>query len=78
MDNVNDIIDMLKDLLADATRKTNRIKEDVYEKEISRYSFSELVEAESLEDQARNILYTITGKVLYWLEVDERFIEVMD
>lgn len=78
MDNVNDIIDMLKDLLADATRKTNRIKEDVYEKEISRYSFSELVEAESLEDQARNILYMITGKVLYWLEVDERFIEVMD
>lgn len=78
MDNVNDIIDMLKDLLADATRKTNRIKEDVYEKEISRYSFSELVEAESLEDQVRNILYMITGKVLYWLEVDERFIEVMD
>lgn len=75
MDNVNDIIEMLKDLLADATRKTNRIKEDVYEKEISRYSFSELVEAESLEDQVRNILYTITGKALYWLEVDERFIE---
>lgn len=30
MDNVNDIIDMLKDRLVEATRKTNRIEADIY------------------------------------------------
>lgn len=73
MDNVNDIIDMLKDLLADATRKTDRIREDVYEKEISCYSFGELVEAEELENQARSILYMITNEELYWVEKDQAF-----
>lgn len=30
MDNVNDIIDMLKDRLVEATRKTMRVETDVY------------------------------------------------
>lgn len=75
MDNVNDIIEMLKDCLVEATRKTDRIREDVYEKEISRYSFSELVEAEELEEQLRTILFAITGRDLSWSEDDQAFLE---
>lgn len=48
MDNVNDIIGMLKDRLVEATRKTNRIEADVYCEDEPYYTFAELYEAQEL------------------------------
>lgn len=80
MDNVNDIIDMLKDRLVEATRKTARIildQEDSVKNGVpSLYSFAELIEAQELEGQLRSILYAITGVNLYWLETDQEFVEL--
>ena len=78
MDNVNDIIDMLKDRLVEATRKTNRIKADVYESDEPYYTFAELYEATALEEQLRSILFAITGKDLFWSEDDQAFFEQKD
>lgn len=78
MDNVNDIIDMLKDRLVEATRKTNRIKADIYGDDALHYTFAELYEAMELEDQLRSILFAITGKDLFWCEDDQAFIEQKD
>ena len=78
MDNVNDIIDMLKDRLVEATRKTNRIKADVYESDEPYYTFAELYEAIALEEQLRSILFVITGKELFWCEDNQTFIEQKD
>lgn len=78
MDNVNDIIDMLKDRLVEATRKTNRIKADIYGDDSIHYTFAELYEAMELEEQLRSILYAITGKDLFWHEDDQAFFEQKD
>lgn len=78
MDNVNDIIDMLKDRLVEATRKTNRIKADIYGDDSLHYTFAELYEAMELEDQLRSILCAITGKDLFWCEDDQVFFEQED
>lgn len=75
MDNVNDIIDMLKDRLVEATRKTNRIDTDIYGDDAFHYTFAELYEAIELEEQLRSILFAITGKELIWSEGDQVFIE---
>ena len=75
MDNVNDIIDMLKDRLVEATRKKNRIQTDYCGENKYDYSFAELYEAQELEDQLRSILYAITGSELFWSEDDQAFIE---
>lgn len=78
MDNVNDIIDMLKDRLVEATRKTNRIKADYCGENKYDYSWSELYEAQELEDQLRSILCAITGKDLLWSEDEQAFFEQKD
>lgn len=78
MDNVNDIIDMLKDRLVEATRKTNRIKADIYGDDAFHYTFAELYEAMALEEQLRSILFAITGKDLFWSEDDQAFFEQKD
>ena len=78
MDNVNDIIDMLKDRLVNATRKTNRIKADIYGDDTFHYTFAELYEAMELEDQLRSILFAITGKNLFWHEDSQAFVENED
>lgn len=78
MDNVNDIIDMLKDRLVEATRKTNRIKADIYGDDTLHYTFAELYEAQELEEQLRRILFAITGKDLFWSEDDQAFFEQKD
>lgn len=75
MDNVNDIIEMLKDRLVEATRKTNRIKADIYGDNALHYTFAELYEAMELEEQLRSILCAITGKDLFWCEDNQTFIE---
>lgn len=78
MDNVNDIIDMLKDRLVEATRKTVRVKTDVYESDEPYYTFVDLYEAIELEEQLRSILFAITGKDLFWSEDDQAFFEQKD
>ena len=78
MDNVNDIIDMLKDRLVEATRKTNRIKADIYGDYTPHYTFAELYEAQELEEQLRSILFAITEKDLFWSEYDQAFFEKED
>ena len=78
MDNVNDIIDMLKDRLVEATRKTNRIKADIYGDDTLHYTFAELYEAQELENQIRSILYAIIGVNLYWVEDSQAFVENED
>ena len=78
MDNVNDIIDMLKDRLVEATRKTSRIEVDVYGEDESYYTYAELYEAIALEEQLRSILFAITGKDLSWSEGDQAFFEQKD
>ena len=78
MDNVNDIIEMLKDRLVEATRKTVRVKTDVYESDEPYYTFVDLYEAIELEEQLRSILFAITGKNLFWSEDDQAFFEKED
>lgn len=78
MDNVNDIIEMLEDRLVEATRKTNRVKTDVYESDEPYYTFGELYEAMALEEQLRSILFAITGKDLFWHEDKQAFEESED
>lgn len=79
MDNVNDIIDMLKDRLVECSRKTDRIKADIYGDDAPHYyTFAELYEAMELEEQLRSILFTITGKELLWSEDDQAFFEQKD
>ena len=78
MDNVNDIIEMLKDRLVEATRKMNRIKTDIYGDDALHYTFAELYEAQELEGQLRSILCAITGKDLFWSEDDQAFFEQKD
>lgn len=78
MDNVNDIIDMLKDRLVEATRKTNRIKADIYGDDALHYTFAELYEAMELEEQLRSILFAITEKDLFWHEDSQAFVENED
>lgn len=78
MDNVNDIIDMLKDRLVEATRKTVRVKTDVYGEDEPYYTFGELYEAMALEEQLRSILFAITGKDLFWHEDSQAFVEDED
>lgn len=78
MDNVNDIIDMLKDRLVEATRKTNRIKTDIYGDDALHYTFAELYEAMELEGQLRSILFAITGNDLFWSEDNQAFFEKED
>ena len=78
MDNVNDIIEMLKDRLVEATRKTNRIEADVYGDDALHYTFAELYEAIELEEQLRSILCAITGKDLFWSEGNQAFFEQKD
>lgn len=78
MDNVNDIIDMLKDRLVECSRKTDRIKADIYGDNALHYTFAELYEAMELEEQLRSILFTITGKELLWSEDDQAFFEQKD
>lgn len=75
MDNVNDIIDMLKDRIVEATRKTNRIEADIYDDDAFHYTFAELYEAIELEEQLRSILFAITGKDLFWHEGSQAFFE---
>lgn len=75
MDNVNEIIDMLKDRLVEATRKTHRIKEDIYGENKYHYVSGELYEAMELEEQLRSILFTITGKDFFWHEDNQTFSE---
>ena len=75
MDNVNDIIDMLKDRLVEATRKTNRIQADMRGENKYHYTFSEEYEAIELEEQLRSIICAITGKDLFWCEGNQTFIE---
>lgn len=76
MDNVNDIIDMLKDRLVECSRKTDRIKADIYGDDAPyHYTFAELYEAIALEEQLRSILFAITGSELLWSEGDQVFIE---
>ena len=76
MDNVNDIIDMLKDRLVEATRKENRIKDDVYNSVEPCNTFADLIEAEGLADQLRSILTAITGEELYWDEDGQEFYKI--
>lgn len=45
MNNVNDIIDMLKDRLVECSRKTSRINKDIDDPDSTLYSFAELIEA---------------------------------
>ena len=78
MDNVNDIIDMLKDRLVEATRKTARIKADLYGDDVLHYTYAEMYEAMELEEQLRSILFAITGKDLFWSEDDQAFFEQKD
>lgn len=78
MDNVNDIIDMLKDRLVEYSRATDRIKADIYGDNALHYTFAELYEAMGLEEQLRSILFTITGKELLWSEDDQAFFEQKD
>lgn len=78
MDNVNDITDMLKDRLVEATRKTNRIQADVYGEDEPYYTFADLYEAMALEEQLRSILFAITGKDLFWHEDNQAFVEDED
>lgn len=76
MDNVNGIIDMLKDRLVEATRKTSRINKDIDDPDSTLYSFAELIEAQELEAQLRSILLAITGEYLYWIEDKQEFINL--
>lgn len=80
MDNVNNIIDMLKDRLVECSRKTARINLDRCEADEngtpSLYSFAELIEAQELEAQLRSILLAITGEYLYWIEDNQEFINL--
>lgn len=78
MDNVNDIIDMLKDRLVEATRKTERVRADVYGEDEPYYTFVDLYEAMALEEQLRSILFAITEKDLFWSEDDQEFFEQKD
>lgn len=78
MDNVNDIIDMLKDRLVEATRRTNRIKADRRGENKYHYTFGEEYEAQELEEQLRSILFAITGKDLFWSEDNQAFFERKD
>ena len=78
MDNVNDIIDMLKDRLVEATRKTTRVHTDVFEEDEPYYTFVDLYEAMALEEQLRSILFAITGKDLFWHEDKQAFLESED
>lgn len=78
MDNVNDIIEMLMDRLVECSRKTDRIKADIYGDNALHYTFAELYEAIELEEQLRSILFTITGKELLWSEDDQAFFEQKD
>ena len=78
MDNVNDIIEMLKDRLVEATRKTGRVKTDVFGEDEPYYTFGELYEAMELEEQLRSILFAITGKDLFWHEDKQSFFESED
>ena len=78
MDNVNDIIDMLKDRLVEATRKTNRIEADVYGDNVQCHTLAELIEVMELEEQLRSILFAITEKNLFWSEDDQAFFEKED
>lgn len=78
MDNVSDIIEMLKDRLVEATRKTNRIKADIYGDDALHYTFAELYEAMELEEQLRSILFAITDKELFWSEDNQAFFEQKD
>lgn len=78
MDNVNDIIEMLKDRLVEATRKTVRVKTDVFGEDEPYYTFGELYEAMALEEQLRSILFAITGKDLFWHEDKQAFSESED
>ena len=78
MDNVNDIIDMLKDRLVEATRKTNRIETDVYGDNVQYHTLAELIEVMELEEQLRSILFAITGKNLFWHEDSQAFVENED
>lgn len=78
MDNVNDIIEMLEDRLVEATRKENRIKDDIYNSDEPRNTFADLIEAEELADQLRSIITTITGEELYWDEDKQAFLESKD
>ena len=78
MDNVNDIIDMLKDRLVEATRKTNRVKTDVFGDDALHYTYAELYEAMELEEQLRSILFAITDKDLFWHEDKQAFVESED
>lgn len=78
MDNVNDIIEMLKDRLVEATRKTVRVKTDVFGEDEPYYTFGELYEAMALEEQLRSILFAITGKDLFWHEDKQAFSEDED
>lgn len=78
MNNVNDIIDMLKDRLVEATRKTNRIKADLFGENKYQYTYAELYEAEALEEQLRSIICAITGKDLFWHEDNQAFVESED
>ena len=78
MDNVNDIIDMLKDRLVEATRKTDRIEADIYGDDAFHYTFAELYEAIELEEQLHSILFAITGKDMFWSEDDQAFFELED
>lgn len=75
MDNMNDIIDMLKDRLVEATRNTNRVKVDLFGENKYQYTYAELYEAEALEEQLRSILFAITGKDLFWREDNQAFSE---
>ena len=75
MDSVNDIIDMLKDRLVEATRNTNRVKVDLFGENKYQYTYAELYEAEALEEQLRSILFAITGKDLFWHEDNQAFSE---
>ena len=78
MDNVNDIIEMLNDRLVEATRKTVRVKTDVFGEDEPYYTFGELYEAMALEEQLRSILFAITGKDLFWHEDKQAFSEDED
>ena len=78
MDNVNDIIDMLKDRLVEATRKTVRVKTDVYGEDEPYYTFGDLYEAMALEEQLRSILFAITDKEMFWHEDSQAFVENKD
>ena len=78
MDNVNDIIDMLKDRLVEATRKTARIEADVYGDNAQYHTLAELIEVMELEEQLRSILFAITEKNLFWSEDDQEFFERED